>query len=238
MSRRRSGSMFSRLVHRPRRVVGLWRREGAQAVLRAFCSKLGVRVAAVFERSLASPPELVEPKLDADFEFLELASAEAFGKHSPEVGREIAIDRLNRGDRCFVAWAGDHIASSRWVRRGALSEDNLPFSFILPDDHAYDYQAYTSPDMRQLHLSSASGTRLCAELSKEGFSTLVELVFTANPAAVRTTERIGCHRSGVIVILGRRAVWISYGGRLWWRHRTPRRRPLVSRSTRNDARPR
>ena len=199
------------LVRKVRTAQAVYREGGAHAMLRALAGRLGLATLLVFETQLEEPVTLVTPRLRARFDFLVTDEVDAYVSHrGPDVSREQALARLAAGDRCFAAWSDDRVVSSRWVVRGVLREQALAFAFLLPPDHAYVYDAWTSPDERGYNLSPAALSRLGARLAEEGCARLVSVIHATNEPSIRSARRAGHRARGVIAYHGSRAV--RFGG--------------------------
>ena len=142
------------------------------------------------ELSLRPPPALLNTDLDLRFGFL------------GEVDDAPTQERMARGDRCFAAWAGERVVSSRWIVEERAYVEYLDRWIDLGPGEVYLSETFTDPSHRGHGVSGAAGTRLAAALAEEGKRAIVAGVLRENHAGVRAYEKAGYRRIGRIGYVG------------------------------------
>jgi RimJ/RimL family protein N-acetyltransferase len=115
---------------------------------------------------------------------------------------ENARARLERGDRCFVAWADGAIVSSRWIAEGRAFVEYLDMWLDLQPGEVFLSETFTVPAMRGHGVSGAAGTRLAQALADEGYRRILAGVLMENHAGKRAYEKAGYEPVGRIGYAG------------------------------------
>jgi len=187
--------------HRSRRALEIVRHEGLLSLLARLAALAGYRRGIVMSMSLTPAPPLVETDVELEYGFLEPGQLAAFTEYRPDIGAEVAEERLARGERCFVAWYGDRIVSARWITRGRVRAPEFRLSLTLAADAVFTYDSYTCPDLRGRRVASAAATRSAAALSAEGAQQAFVTVLPENGAGIRNAERSGYREVGRFAVL-------------------------------------
>lgn len=142
------------------------------------------------ELSLEPPPALRETPIALEYGFLS------------ETDAENARARLERGDRCFVAWADGAVVSSRWISGGRALVEYLDTWLDLRPGEVYLSETFTAPALRGRGVSGAAGTRLAHALADEGCRRILAGVLRENHAGKRAYEKAGYEPVGRIGYVG------------------------------------
>jgi GNAT superfamily N-acetyltransferase len=168
------------------RVSRVWREEGLHGIWFGLLAKTVYRRLELVELDLTVSPSLAEVPFPLEFGFVT-------HEDTSEARR-----RLARGDRCFAAWSGSEIVSTRWLaeERGYIAY--LDRWLALGQKDVYLYEAYTHPAHRGHGVSAAAFTRLVHVLAAEGRQRVVAAVLSENHAGRRAYEKVGYRRIGSV----------------------------------------
>jgi RimJ/RimL family protein N-acetyltransferase len=175
----------------PGGLVRAWREAGLRGVWFG-----GLAWARLYRRlelvtlSLEPPPAVIETPLALEYGFL------------AETEDQDARGRLDRGDRCFVAWEAGTVVSSRWIAEGRAFVEYLATWIDLDPDEVYLSETFTVPALRGRGVSGAAGTRLAQALADEGHRRILAGVLEENHAGKRAYEKAGYRRVGRIGYIG------------------------------------
>jgi RimJ/RimL family protein N-acetyltransferase len=175
----------------PGGLVRAWREAGLRGVW--FGSLAWARLYRRLELvtlSLEPPPAVIETPLALEYGFL------------AETEDQDARERLDRGDRCFVAWEAGTVVSSRWIAEGRAFVEYLATWIDLDPDEVYLSETFTVPALRGRGVSGAAGTRLAHALADEGCRRILAGVLKENHAGRRAYEKAGYRRVGRIGYIG------------------------------------
>jgi len=128
--------------------VEVLQHEGLLSLIARIAALAGYRRTLIIEATLDPPPPLVEPGVELEYGLLRPDQLDAFAAYRPDVGADAARERLEHGERCFVAWSGPRIVSARWIVTGSARIPQFRLSMELPADTVFTYDAFTSPDVR------------------------------------------------------------------------------------------
>lgn len=121
--------------------------------------------------------------------------------------------RLERGERCFAALDGDHLASYLWTTTGELRDDALKRTFDLGDG-SYWLGAWTVEEYRGRSLLSLMMLVAVEEcVGPDGAGCISGLVRTTNTPMRRALAKTGWAETGRLQAIelgaGIRIQWIS-----------------------------
>jgi RimJ/RimL family protein N-acetyltransferase len=171
----------------PEVLARAWREAGLRGVwFGALAWARLYRRLELVELSLEPPPAVRETPLALEYGFLS------------EADDEDARARLERGDRCFVAWDNGTIVSSRWIGEGRVFVDYLNGWIDLEPGEVFLSETFTVPAMRGRGVSGAAGTRLGHALADEGCRRILAGVLKENHAGKRAYEKAGYRPIGRI----------------------------------------
>lgn len=154
---------------------------------------------------LSSPRNPPEPPEDTRGHCFRLATPEEIaGGHGLWTGRD--LDAIQRGDRCLVQWDGTRLAGYTWASASPLVSLTEGVHLNLPDDTAYIYKAYTSPDYRGRGSQTLRSLELLRLLRPEGKRRLFAYVERDNFDSLKAMRRTGYHRVGTLTVVRRRGL--------------------------------
>jgi GNAT superfamily N-acetyltransferase len=116
---------------------------------------------------------------------------EVLALDAPQIDRDTAIRRLQRGDTGVAARVGDRIVSSVWIGARSWQLRDLGLAIHMEADQGLLYDAYTAPDMRR-HGIMALLVRACVEQAKaHGHRWLFARAVASNANTMSTLGRAG-----------------------------------------------
>ena len=135
------------------------------------------------------------------------------GREEAGMSRELALDALDRGDRCFSLFDGARMVSFGWYARRPTP---ITSGLVLHFDPAwiYMYRGYTLPAYRGRRLHGIGMALALREHARGGARGLITYVRSTNFASLRSVERMGYRGFGEIYlarVLGRVEAWTSPG---------------------------
>lgn len=153
---------------------------------------------------LLEPDRMRVPSADPCFEmrFLRPDEVRRFARNPANELSPAFADRAERGlDLCFAAIHGDRLANYAWYALDSVeAEHSAGAALGLPPDMAYLYKAFTHPDFRGQRLNGACIGKALAALAEHGVSRLLSLVYWSNSASLRSFDRLGCQRLGLLAV--------------------------------------
>lgn len=118
-------------------------------------------------------------------------------KLAPSFARRAAAGR----DLCFGTLHQGRLANYGWYALGSIEAEHAAGTAIgLPPNVAYMYKLFTHPDFRGRRLNEACMARAATELRAQGVERLVAFVRWGNEASLRSCERLGFQRMGMLVV--------------------------------------
>ena len=143
------------------------------------------------------------------------ADLAAYADFRPDVPPGVARDRLQRGERCYVAEQNGEILSAVWTTPGPVRLDYLQCVVQIAAPDCYGYDSFTCASRRGEDLAS-----LRSELMKEcmrtaGCRRLIATQLPENTNQRRRAQRFGYRPLGVVG-------WVGIGP---WRRIFVRQRP-------------
>lgn len=189
-----------------RRASEVYDHQGVTGVVRTGVNKALVRGAKLRVLHLLSmaPDEARESSVDSSFQrrFLTPEEVRRYADDprnglSPELA-----DRVDGGlDMCFGAIHGDRLASYGWYAFSAVEPEHAAgVSLGLPTNVAYIYKAFTHPDFRGRRLNGACVAEAASILSTQGVDLILAMIYWSNEASLRSFERLGFRRLGLLVV--------------------------------------
>ena len=94
-------------------------------------------------------------KPSCDIRSATLAEIPALVALRPEYRARELASRLNRGEECLLAFAGDALVGCRWTARGQAHMDWLGLVLPLGERELYAYEIYVHPGQRRRGVSAA-----------------------------------------------------------------------------------
>ena len=168
-------------------------------------------------------PPICSARVEAAFEELGVADADALAVAMNLPTPEPIVRRLQSNRRCFSLKVAEQIASYGWVTRGAECVGELERQFRLRDDEAYIWDCGTVPAWRGQRCYSALLSQLIYRLHHEGAPRIWIGASQHNQPSIRAFTNVGFQR--VVDVTYRRFYHLTL---LWIRHAPSARRPLTS----------
>lgn len=111
-------------------------------------------------------------------------------------------DRIESGfDMCFAAVHGDRLANYGWYAFGTVEPEHAAGVCLgLPTNVAYVYKVFTHPDFRGRRLNGASLGEAAAVLGTQGVDVILAIIYWSNEASLRSFQRLGFRRRGLLVV--------------------------------------
>jgi hypothetical protein len=138
-----------------------------------------------------------ESDLDLEFRFLSAADADDYARLRPGISADSVRAQLERA-RCFGAWTGGKLVSTRWVAHGSADIEYLGRTLTLGPGEVWISDTYTDPAARGHDVSPAAGAALARALGDEGIQRQLGGVHPENPLGLRAFEQAGYRRVGTI----------------------------------------
>jgi len=108
-------------------------------------------------------------------------------------------DRLQSGQRCYVARYQGQIVAGRWFLEGEFDSSLLGRWFQMATNEIYGYNTFTIPAFRgkgiNPYLTAESVRRMCAHNPHK--TLLVVLISVTNRASLRSAAKVGFKRVGL-----------------------------------------
>lgn len=153
---------------------------------------------------LLEPDRMRVPSADSCFEmrFLRPDEIRRFARNPTNQLSADFAERAARGlDLCYAAIHGDRLANYGWYALHSVeAEHSAGAALGLPADMAYLYKAFTHPDFRGQRLNGACIGKALSALSEHGVQRLLSLVYWSNSASMRSFDRLGCQRLGLLAV--------------------------------------
>jgi hypothetical protein len=108
-----------------------------------------------------------------------------------------------RGDRCYVLFDGDDIASYGWYSTGPVRLTEVRGAPVLHYDpsYAYMYHTFTRPEHRGRRLNNRCIAAALDDWTRAGFSGLVAYIVSSNHASLKSCKRMGFQIFGHVLLL-------------------------------------
>lgn len=189
-----------------RRIRRTRRHSGTRGAAKMMLNELLVRGARVDVMQVIAldPDDMDVPPVDSSIEtrFLKPSEIRRFAANpSNNLPPEFA-ERAERGlDLCYAALHGDRLANYGWYALGCVEPEHAAGAALgLPPNVAYMYKLFTHPDFRGRRLNGACMGRATLELRKRGIDRIASLVYWSNEPSLRSCQRLGFRRVGLLVI--------------------------------------
>jgi len=129
-------------------------------------------------------------------------------------GPIIVKGRLERGDVCFLAYAGGRAVSSAWYTAREDYMLELRREVSPPPGAVYQFGVYTLPAYRGKGITTALTAALLADARTAGYSRAEGLIISVNRGAIRMVMRAGYGQERSIYsgwLLGRKLFSVEEG---------------------------
>lgn len=183
---------------RVRQALDVWRTEGAGSFFIKLLDATCYRRLFLLERSLADPIPDVVPRIPVEIGLLAGAEIPEYLRLRPDATEREIRARLDSGAWCFVARHEGRIVCARWAAPDRLAIDHLETELRLATDEASSFDLFTSPEHRGNGVSPAASVAMLRHLRDLGYRRVVVAVTPENRASLRSIEKTGYRRFGVI----------------------------------------
>ena len=119
------------------------------------------------------------------------------GKHK-DISADFVARTAPKGDWCYAYFDGDKLASYGWYsyQPTRVGEE---FDLEFPNEYAYMYRGFTERDYRGARLHGHGMVQAVLRVANEGRRGLIGLIEVQNTASLRSADRIGYRRQGIII---------------------------------------
>jgi len=161
-------------------------------------SPLGrLELAILYEMDLTRPIERIRAKVETTLAQATPSDVKELSDHTSSMP-EATIQRVQRGEVCFIARVGPRIVHSNWL--SFRWKESLAGRFIvLDEDAAYCGDAYTDAAWRGLGIHTEVNSTMLRFLQEKGFRRAYTWAYADNRSSRKTMERVGWRRSGVML---------------------------------------
>ncbi len=149
------------------------------------------RAGTIWAVHLDDPRPVVSPRIEARFDWVRTASAEAFSGEDGSITAREARGRLAAGRRCYGAWVHRQLAAYGWVSFDEEYVGELDLRVRLVPGEAYIWDCFTFPDFRGNHLYTTLLDRMVRELRSDPLCRLWIGADLTNAASQRGIARAG-----------------------------------------------
>lgn len=192
----------------------LWKRvwrtasdEGLGSVWLKSLDALGYRRLYLLRRPLAEPILDCPTTLPVAIRWLTLEEVQDYLAFRPDASGHDVTRRLLAGDHCLVARHEDRIVGTIWGSSTRLNTElSLGRDLPLAAGEAYQFDAYTLPEVRGMGIAPALSVAWLRRLRDEACVAAIRLTFPWNVAALRSHAKAG-YRVAAIVHCLRLGPW-------------------------------
>lgn len=114
-----------------------------------------------------------------------------------------------KGDWCYAYFDGERLASYGWYSWQPTRVSDQ-FDFEFPDHYAYMYRGFTEPDYRGARLHGHGMAEAARREANEGRRGLVGLIEAQNAASLRSADRVGYRRKGIMFTCRLFGHWMTW----------------------------
>jgi hypothetical protein len=181
-----------------KRVVEVWREQGAKSLWFKGLGKTVYRRAVLVEHRLDAPLLDVTPSVPVEIGLLGEAHVDAYLAFRPDTGSTDVRSRLEKGHVCFAAWHDGRIVSAAWLATGRVWIDYLARDMHLAADEAYLYESFTTRGFRGHNIPALRGSYEARYFRDAGYRRLVAVIAPENGPALRHAEKAGWNVFGMM----------------------------------------
>ena len=175
-----------------RRVWRTLQKEGLGSLWLKSLDALGYRRLYLLRRPLAEPILDCPTTVPVAIGWLTNGELQDYFAFRPDASRHDMAQQLLQGDRCLVARHEDRIVGSMW---GSSTRANttplLGRDLALAAGEAYQFDAYTLPEVRGMGIAAALSVAWLRHLRDESFTAAIRMTFPWNVAALRSHAKAG-----------------------------------------------
>jgi GNAT superfamily N-acetyltransferase len=182
-----------------RRVWRTLQKEGLGSLWLKSLDALGYRRLYLLRRPLAEPILDCPTTVPVAIGWLTNEELQDYLAFRPDASRHDMAQQLLQGDRCLVARHEDRIVGSMWgSSMRASTTPLLGRDLALAAGEAYQFDAYTLPEVRGMGIAAALSVAWLRHLRDEACTAAIRMTFPWNVAALRSHAKAGYR--GVAVV--------------------------------------
>lgn len=160
---------------------------------------LGYRRLYLLRRPLSEPILDCPTRLPVAMGWLALAEVQDYHRFRPDTNGHDVTQRLLEGDRCLVARHEDRIVGAMWGSSTRANTGQLLCNDLsLAAGEAYQFDAYTLPEVRGMGIAPALSVAWLRHLRDEACVDAIRLTFPWNVAALRSHAKAGYRVAAVV----------------------------------------
>ncbi|MEJ2692795.1 MAG: GNAT family N-acetyltransferase [Candidatus Thiodiazotropha sp.] len=108
---------------------------------------------------------------------------------------EVFSERVNRGDRCYVAKSNGVISAYVWLQESKHYFDTNSLLGFNPGkmDGVWFFDLFVKPEYRRRGLFSLIVSTVYEDYSRKGYKTLYSETYHTNEVSIVSHNRLGCH---------------------------------------------
>jgi GNAT superfamily N-acetyltransferase len=180
------------------RALRVLRDEGWTSFYFKLLAEIGYRRMVIVEHRLDDPIPEFTPRLQVRNDVLKPSELDAYLAFRPDSERREIIDRLEAGDRCFVAWREGEIVSACWAATRPVRIQFLDCDSEFARGDAYIYDKFTAPAHRGQRLGNAVRVHQLRDLRAAGFCRAVGAIVPENRVSMHESVSNGFRPVGMI----------------------------------------
>ena len=155
------------------------------------------RRAIIVARSLHNEIPNLQPCLPVTIAVLTGKDLPAYHQFRPDQNMTLIQGRLERGDRCYVAWHEGRIVHAAWVCTKDIYDPYLRRTLLLQPGDIRIYDSYTLPAYRRHGLAHTRGIHVLRQYQEEGFRRSTAIVALENKGSLGEVKVLGYHPIGI-----------------------------------------
>jgi ribosomal protein S18 acetylase RimI-like enzyme len=156
----------------------------------------------IFERKIIPASAPIELPEGLEITLLQTGEVDEFVEFRALHDRKTILQRLERGQTCFLARHHGQIIHNAWIVKGRTRIDYLACDIQLAGDTIYVFETYTSNAWRGRSISSMRVAVMEKYCQGQGYLRLLAVVWPESKPANRNVEKAGYQRVGRIGYLG------------------------------------
>jgi GNAT superfamily N-acetyltransferase len=180
----------------------LWRtlqQDGCGGLWLKSLDASGYRRLYLLRRPLVEPIRDCPTTLPVEVDWLTPEGVHDYLGFRPEATGHDVTRQLQQGDRCLLARHEGRIVGAMW---GSSARTNtrslLGHDLPLAAGEAYQFDAYTSPEVRGMGIAPALSVAWLRHLRDEGCTAAIRMTFPWNGAALRSHAKAGYRVAAVV----------------------------------------
>jgi len=188
-----------------RRVWRTLQKEGLGSLWLKSLDALGYRRLYLLRRPLVEPIGDCPTTLPVKIGWLTFEELQDYFAFRPDASRHDVTQQILQGDRCLVARHEDRIIGAMWGScTRASTRLLLGRDLALAAGEAYQFDAYTLPEVRGKGIAAALSVAWLRQLRDESCTAAIRMTFPWNVAALRSHAKAGYRVAAVV-----RCFWLG-----------------------------